>query len=84
MVLSEIVGFIAATLTTLAYLPQVIKTWKTKSAADLSLGLFSILTTGVFLWLVYGIMIDNAPIIASNVITLLLTGSMLYFKLRYK
>lgn len=84
MVLSEIVGFVAAILTTLAYLPQVIKTWKSKSAADLSLGLFSILTTGVFLWLVYGIMIGNAPIIASNVITLLLTGSMLYFKLRYK
>lgn len=84
MVLSEIVGFIAAILTTIAYLPQVIKTWKSKSAADLSLGLFSILTTGVFLWLVYGIMIGNAPIIASNVITLLLTGSMLYFKLRYK
>lgn len=84
MVLSEIVGFIAATLTTLAYLPQVIKTWKSKSAADLSLGLFSILTTGVFLWLVYGIMIGNGPIIASNIITLLLTGSMLYFKLRYK
>lgn len=84
MVLSEIVGFIAAILTTLAYLPQVIKTWKSKSAADLSLGLFSILTTGVFLWLVYGIMIGNAPIIASNIITLLLTGSMLYFKLRYK
>lgn len=84
MALSEIVGFIAATLTTLAYLPQVIKTWKSKSAADLSLGLFSILTTGVFLWLVYGIMIGNGPIIASNIITLLLTGSMLYFKLRYK
>ncbi len=84
MALSEIVGFVAAILTTIAYLPQVIKTWKSKSAADLSLGLFSILTTGVFLWLVYGIMIGNGPIIASNVITLLLTGSMLYFKLRYK
>lgn len=84
MALAEIVGFVAATLTTLAYLPQVIKTWKSKSAADLSLGLFSILTTGVFLWLVYGIMIGNGPIIASNIITLLLTGSMLYFKLRFK
>lgn len=84
MALAEIVGFVAAILTTLAYLPQVIKTWKSKSAADLSLGLFSILTTGVFLWLVYGIMIGNGPIIASNVITLLLTGSMLYFKLRFK
>ncbi len=84
MALSEIVGFVAAILTTIAYLPQVMKTWKSKSAADLSLGLFSILTTGVFLWLVYGIMIANGPITASNVITLLLTGSMLYFKLRYK
>lgn len=84
MVLSEIVGFVAAILTTIAYLPQVIKTWKSKSATDLSMGLFTILTTGVFLWLVYGIMIGNGPIIASNAITLLLTGSMLFFKLRYK
>ncbi|MDP5169155.1 MAG: SemiSWEET transporter [Bacteroidia bacterium] len=80
----ELIGFTAAILTTIAYLPQVIKTWKSKSAADLSLGLFSILSTGVFLWLVYGIMIVNWPIIASNAITLILTSSMLYFKLRYK
>lgn len=81
--LVEIIGFVAAVLTTLAYFPQVIKTWKTKSASDLSLGLFLILTSGVALWLVYGILIGNGPIIASNAITLVLTGSMLYFKLRY-
>lgn len=81
--LVEIVGFVAAVLTTIAYLPQVIKTWKSKSAADFSLGLFLILTSGVALWLIYGILIGNGPIIASNAITLLLTGSMLYFKIRY-
>lgn len=81
--LVEIIGFVAAVLTTLAYLPQVIKTWKTKSASDLSLGLFLVLTSGVALWLIYGILIGNGPIIASNAITLLLTGAMLYFKIRY-
>lgn len=84
MDLAEVVGYLAAVLTTIAYLPQVIKTWKSKSASDLSLGLFTILTSGVLLWLLYGILIGNPIIITANTITLLLTGSMLYFKLRYK
>ncbi len=84
MDLIELVGLTAAFLTTFAYLPQVIKTWKSKSAGDLSLGLFAILTTGVLLWLIYGLLIGNTPIIASNTVTLMLTGSMLYFKVRYR
>ena len=84
MDLTELVGFVAAFLTTFAYLPQVIKTWKSRSAGDLSLGLFSILTTGVLLWLIYGLLIGNTPIIVSNIVTLMLTGSMLYFKVRYR
>ena len=84
MPFAEYIGFLAAILTTVAYLPQVIKTWKTKSAGDLSLGLFLILTSGVFCWLVYGILIQNWPILIANLITFLLTGSMLWFKLRFK
>ncbi|MCH8487942.1 MAG: hypothetical protein LAT75_13845, partial [Candidatus Cyclonatronum sp.] len=51
--LITVVGLLAATCTTISFLPQVIKTWKSKSAKDLSLGMFSIFATGVFLWLVY-------------------------------
>ncbi|NOK86107.1 MAG: hypothetical protein GFH27_549397n55 [Chloroflexi bacterium AL-W] len=82
--LVELIGFTAAILTTVAYLPQVIKTWKSKSAKDLSLGLFGILTAGVILWLTYGILTNNGPIIAANAITLFLTGSMLVFKIKYR
>ncbi len=80
----ELIGFTAAALTTIAFFPQVIKIWKTKSTRDLSLGLFLILTTGVLLWLIYGILITNWPIIVANFVTLILTGSILFFKLRFK
>lgn len=65
-------GLVAASCTTVAFLPQVIKNWRTKSAGDLSFGTFGLFTFGVVLWLVYGAMIGNLPIIVSNVITLVL------------
>ena len=80
----EIIGLAAAALTTISFLPQAIKVWKTKSAKDLSLGMFSIFTSGVLLWLIYGILIVDIPIIAANAITLMLSGTILYFKLTYK
>jgi len=80
----EIIGLTAAALTTISFLPQAIKVWKTKSAKDLSLGMFSIFTTGVFLWLVYGLLVSDIPIIAANAVTLLLSGTILFFKLTYK
>ena len=77
-------GLVAASLTTVAFIPQVHKTWKSKSAKDLSLGMYLIFTTGVILWLVYGILKEDIPIIAANVVTLSLTLVLLYFKIFYK
>ena len=65
-------GLLAATCTTIAFIPQVIKNWRTRSAGDLSFGTFGLFTFGVIVWLVYGVTIGNLPIIVSNVTTLLL------------
>lgn len=67
-----LLGLFAATCTTVAFLPQVVKNWRTKSAGDLSFGTFGLFTFGVLMWLTYGLIIQNAPIIFSNVITLVL------------
>jgi MtN3 and saliva related transmembrane protein len=77
-------GLIAGALTTLAFIPQVIKIWKTKHATDISLGMFAIFSCGVLLWLFYGIEIDAIPVIVANAITLGLSLTILVFKLRYK
>jgi Uncharacterized conserved protein len=62
----------------------VVKTWKSRSAKDLSLVMFSLFSLGVALWLVYGIMIGNLPVIVANVMTLIFACTILYFKLRFK
>ena len=78
---TTVIGLLAALCTTIAFLPQVIKTWKAKSARDLSLGMFSIFAIGVILWLIYGIRLGELPIIIANTVTLLLIIVLLYFKL---
>ena len=78
-----LLGLVAATLTTLAFLPQVIKTWRTRSARDISLWMFLMLVAGICLWLTYGILIADIPLIAANVVTLALALVILVFKLRY-
>ncbi len=80
----EILGLVAGACTTIAFLPQVLKTWKSRSAKDLSLGMFSFFCFGVFLWLVYGIMVNDVPVIAANMLTLMLASTLLFFKLRFK
>ena len=80
----EILGYIAGTMSSLVFLPQVIKTWKTKSASDISLVMFLFATASVVMWLVYGIIIKNGSIIYTNSTVLLLSCIMLYFKLKYK
>lgn len=77
-------GLIAGMLTTLSFVPQVWHTWKTRSAKDLSLGMLSIFTLGITLWLVYGIWMQAPPLILSNIITLVLAGILLGFKLYFK
>jgi MtN3 and saliva related transmembrane protein len=77
------IGFVAAMLTTVAFLPQVVKVWTTQSAKDVSLGMYLILTIGVALWLVYGIFIVSWPMIISNAITLVLASAVLGMKLKF-
>lgn len=78
------IGLAAGFCTTIAFLPQAMKTWKTKSAKDLSLGMYSIFCTGIILWLTYGIMIKDLPIILTNVASMTLAASILYFKVSFK
>ena len=78
---TQLLGLTAGTLTTIAFLPQVIKTWKSKSARDLSIVMFSVFCLGTLLWLIYGIIIQQLPIILANSVTLALAGLLIYFKL---
>jgi MtN3 and saliva related transmembrane protein len=80
----QLLGLVAGFLTTASFLPQVIKTWKTRSAKGLSLGMFSLFSLGVLLWLIYGIIVKDIPVIAANLITLILASTLLYFKLSFK
>ncbi len=77
-------GFAAATLTTIAFLPQVFKTWQSRSAKDLSVGMIVLFMTGLFLWLIYGISLKALPIIVANAVTLGLNGMILGLKLKYE
>lgn len=80
---NEVLGYTAAICTTLAFLPQALKTWRTKSARDLSLPMFVLFTFGVLLWLLYGLFLQNMPIVVANAVTLVLASSILYHKLKY-
>lgn len=80
--MTDILGFAAATLTTAAFVPQAVKVYKSKKTEDLSLGLFAMLFVGVFLWLVYGLLISSIPVIAANAVTLLLVAYILWMKIR--
>ncbi|WP_217900248.1 SemiSWEET family sugar transporter [Lutibacter agarilyticus] len=80
----EIVGLVAAFLTTSAYIPQVYKTWKTKSAGNISLTMYIAMFVGIILWLLYGIHLNSFAMIVANSITAILTLIILFFKLRYK
>ena len=81
---ADFAGIIAATLTTIAFVPQVIKIWRSKSARDISMPMYACFTTGLVFWLTYGIMIRATPIIVANTITLLLAIAVIVMKLRWK
>jgi MtN3 and saliva related transmembrane protein len=81
---NEIIGLIAAVCTTFAFIPQVMKVWKTKQTKDLSLRMYSIMFIGVLLWLVYGIRIDSLSIMLANVVTAILVGTILVFIIQGK
>ncbi len=84
MEIATIVGLAAAALTTIAFLPQAIKAWKTKSTKDLSLNTFIMFWAGVACWLAYGLMINDLPIIVANIVTIILATAILAIKLKYK
>ncbi len=79
-----LLGLVGGTLTTASFLPQVVRTWKTRSTKDISLGMFSLLCGGIFIWIIYGFLIGSLPVVLSNLISLALTVIILAFKIRYK
>jgi MtN3 and saliva related transmembrane protein len=78
-----LLGIFAGTLTTIAFLPQLVRVWRSKSAKDISLAWLVTFTAGVSLWLLYGLLLGQMPIIIANAVTLGLTLVILAFKLRY-
>ena len=78
------IGFFAAFCTTVAFLPQAIKVYKSKSTKDISLSMFLIFTIGVLSWLIYGLIISDLPVILANAITLILSSIILFYKIRFK
>ena len=80
---TELIGYLAATLTTVSFIPQVVQIWRSKHTKDISLGMYSIFTLGIAVWLAYGILLGSAPIIIANCITIVLAGSVLMMKLKY-
>jgi MtN3 and saliva related transmembrane protein len=83
MALLDYTGYAAALCTTGAYVPQVLRVWRTRSTKDISLKTFAVLVTGLTLWLVYGFWRGEIPLIAANSVTLMLASTILYFKLRH-
>ena len=82
MQLVTLVGLLAGTLTTIAYVPQVVKSWRSGSTSDVSLTMFAIMVSGVTLWLIYGVFMHDIPIMVANGATLLLAGTVLVLKIK--
>ncbi len=81
--LHDVVGTVAATLTTVAFVPQVWQIWRTRNARDISLTMYCIFTAGVVLWLMYGVLLGAMPIILANIVTLGLALAVIVMKLRF-
>ena len=81
---SDILGYIAATLTTVAFVPQAWRTFRTKDVTGISLKMYSVFTVGVAVWLAYGILLKEMPMMLANGLTLVLACAVLVMKLRYR
>jgi len=79
-----LLGITAACLTTTAFVPQVLKVWRTRSTSDLSLAMLCMTFTGIILWLAYGLLVGDTPLIFANTITSLLVGAIVVAKLRFR
>ena len=84
VVYQELLGFIAAGLGAISFLPQLIKIWRFRSVKDISTGMYVIYTFSVILWLIYGIIIKSAPIILAEILTLILVSAILTMKYLWK
>jgi len=84
MTLTDLIGTIAAVLTTISFLPQALHTFRTKDVRGISLGMYSAFTLGVAMWLVYGMLLGAWPVVIANLITLALASTILVMKLRYR
>ncbi|MCM2295255.1 SemiSWEET transporter [Rhodoferax sp.] len=84
MTLTDLIGTLAAVLTTISFLPQALHTFRTKDVRGISLGMYSAFTLGVALWLAYGLLLGAWPVVIANLITLALASTILVMKLRYR
>lgn len=82
--MNDVIGYIAASLTTLSFLPQALHTFRTRDVSGISLGMYSMFTAGVALWLVYGVLLSAWPLMVANAVTLALALAILVMKLRYR
>ena len=80
----DLLGLAAGGLTTVSFVPQVLKIWRSKSGNDVSYGMFLLFSAGVSLWLAYGVVLRATPIIAANAVTLVLALTVIYLKFRYR
>jgi MtN3 and saliva related transmembrane protein len=79
-----LVGYIAGTLTTLSFVPQVARAWKLKETRDLSLAMLLLFALGVLLWTLYGVWTGSLPVIAANIVTFILIVVLLWMKIKYQ
>lgn len=84
MELAKVVGYTASAITVFTFLPQVIKTWKERSAKNVSLMMFVIAIANEVLWIWYGVLVDDLIIILTNIVMMCMASVMIYLKLRYK
>ncbi len=84
MEVTELMGHLGALLSSITFIPQVVKTWKTKSAGDLSLNMLLIVVTSTIVWLIYAFSLNLLPVIIANSIIFILSSWLIYFKLTYK
>ncbi|WP_184197826.1 SemiSWEET family sugar transporter [Chitinimonas taiwanensis] len=81
---ATLIGMLAGFCTTAAFLPQVIRVWRTRRADDISLGMYLLFVSGTVLWLIYGLLIGSLPVVLYNIITSLLAGAVLLLKLYFE
>jgi len=79
----EWAGYMAAAMTTLAFVPQAVKTIRTRDTRGISLGMYVVFTAGIAMWLVYGIALNSIPMILSNIVTFVLSSTILGLKLKH-